>query len=519
MSMNRKLFSGALGGLTFASANMAVSFLQFSILVRRLPLEIVGIWIIFANFATYVMFLDMGMTPTLGREISFAAANPEFSETARAERIGTLIRSCTTVVGVLAPFVFLIGAGGGWSYLRTIVPSALAPQARAAWFVFVAGAAVNLVGEGWFAGIYGLGQVFREKIIRSVAALLGLLFLVIAIFSGSGFMGLAIAYLLQSICSVLMARFVLSRVTSHAIGKGTFDFRIVRELVGPSLKYAATFLGAILILQTDNIVIASTLGPKLVPNYQAVAKMITILMGLSMMLVMTSVPLASQAYARNDAPAMLRLLNRNLRFCLSVMVILGSFLACFADRVISVWLGPSHFVGFPVVWVLLIVMVLEAHHQAMGAATMSTGRIVFLVPALTAGVVNIFFSIILARRYGLIGVVFGTMIAQVMTNNWYVPWYTMRLFKISFISHARAVLVPLLCLIAVMLTTGTSVRFMTGHLSNILSVTVGSVCTVIVGILCFSGIMVTPQERGTLLARLRARGLSWTALPSSDVPL
>jgi O-antigen/teichoic acid export membrane protein len=332
-------------------------------------------------------------------------------------------------------------------------------------------------------------------------------------------MGLAIAYLLQSICSIFMARFVLLRVSSHAIAKGRFDIRAVRNLLVPSLKYAATFLGAILILQTDNVVIASTLGPKFVPNYQAVAKMITILMSLSMMLVMTSLPLASQAYARNDMQELMLLLNRNLRFSLSMMVVLGSFLACFADRVILAWLGPNHFVGFPVVWILLIVMLLEAHHQALAAATMATGRIVFLVPALLAGVINIVVSIALAHRYGLIGVVLGTMIAQITTNNWYVPFYTLRLFKISFLKHVHLVLVPILCLTATMLSTGLLVRFFTRGLPSILSVFAGALSIVVVGIIAFGWIMVTSTERGTLLSKVRALLSSYAGSPSSDVPL
>src|SRR5580698_10197199 len=106
MSINRKIFSGAVGGFTSTAVTMAVSFVQFGILLGHLPIEVAGIWMIFANFASYVMFLDLGMTPTIGREISFAAANPEYSEPDRAERIGTLIRSCTSVVGLLAPFIF-----------------------------------------------------------------------------------------------------------------------------------------------------------------------------------------------------------------------------------------------------------------------------------------------------------------------------------------------------------------------------------------------------------------------------
>lgn len=517
VSVNRRLLSGVLGGLILTAIGVVVSLLQFSILLRRLPLEMAGIWMLFTNLGGYVLFLDLGLSPTLGREISFAAGDPELTDTARAVRIETLIRSCTAIVAMLAVVVALLGAAGGWGYLRTVVPAELASTTRPAWFVYIAGAALNLVGEGWFAGIYGLGRVFNEKIIRSVGALLGLLFMTIAIFSKTGFMGLAIAYLLQSLCVLVIVRIALSRLTPHA-ARGSFDLHTIRRLIAPSLKYAATMLGGILILQTDNIIIASILGPAAIPNYQAVAKIVTILMTLSMMLVMTSMPIASQAHARRDTPAMIELLRRNLHVSLGVMVILGSFVACFIDRFLAAWLGPNHFVGFPIVWVLLTVMLLEVHHQSMAAATMATGRIVFLAPALIAGGLNIFISIVLARHFGLIGVVFGTMIAQVTTNNWYAPWYTMRLFKISFLQHVRTVVLPVAGLIASMLSTGFLIRFLTSRLPNIVSVGLGGLSTIFVGASCFIMIMVNVQERGVLLKKLRAIGWRWNML-SSNPPM
>ena len=503
MSIARKIVSGFIGGITLTAVGLVASFIQFSLLLRYLPLDVVGVWMVFTSIGAYVMLFDLGMSPTLGREISFVAGDLELNKAARANRIGTLIRSCTTIVAVLAVAVFFLGISGGWSYLSTVVPRSLTVEVHPAWIIFAAGAALNLIGEGWFAGIYGLGQVFSEKIIRSLGAVLGLIFLSIAIFRHS-FMGLAIAYLLQATCTISIARYVLFRAGPRTIAKGHFQLSTVRTIVGPSLKYAATLLGGILILQTDNLVIASVLGPKLIPNYQAVAKMVSIMMQLSMMLVMTSLPLASQAHARKDTPQLLSLLNRNLRYSLSVMVILGSFVACFADRVIRVWLGPNHFVGFAVVWVLLSVMLLEAHHQSMAGSIMATGKIVFVVPALVAGVLNIIFSILLARRYGLIGVVVGTMLAQVITNNWYAPWYTLRHFRISFREHFRTVLMPILCLLTALVSVNTGIRFLTTNIPNPISVFTGALCTGVVGISVFSLIVLTPEERSRLIGRLRA---------------
>jgi O-antigen/teichoic acid export membrane protein len=514
MSNDRKMFGGFLGGIIVTASNFAVSFIQFRILLRHLPIEQAGIWIIFLNIGAYILSLDMGLSPTLGREISFLSGNPVLTPSERAFQIGSLVRSCTTVVTVLAAVVVVAGSTVGWVYLRTIVPVAIASESRTAWMIFIAGAALNLVGEGWFAGLYGLGQVFHERIIRALGLLLGLLYMAVAIYFGASMHALAIAYVAQGATTVIMARHALSRVGTDLIAKGRFEFAVIRRLALPSLKYAATLLGAILILQTDNLVIASTLGASSVPNYQAGAKLITALMSLSMMLVVTSTPFISRAYAQGDLDELKRLLNRNLRYTLSVMVVLGSFIACFADKVILLWLGQGHFVGFGVIWVLLIVMLLESHHVAMASATMASGKIVFFVPALLAGFLNLVFSITLAKRFGVMGVACGTLFAQILTNNWFAPWYTIRLFKLSVRDHLWQVVLPVIGFIAFLLIVDKSVSVLSGSWNATFSLAAGMFATAAAGLLYFNTVMITPTERKQLGGKIRALARRKAQLPS-----
>lgn len=197
-----------------------------------------------------------------------------FDETARIQRIHTLIRSYTTMVAVLALFVFLIGVSGGWSFLSTVVRrrSSVARSAcvkdicrrrsaNSSWRDMVC-------QHLWIrACLQGKGRSLFQHHVRP------------NIFECRffhSFVSISIAYLLQTICTSLMARYVLYRSGMKRVAKGKFEISAIRLIVGPSLKYAATLLGGILILQIDNLIIASTLGAGLIPNYQAVAKIVSI---------------------------------------------------------------------------------------------------------------------------------------------------------------------------------------------------------------------------------------------------
>ena len=505
MSNDRKIAKGFAGGIGLTLVNIAVAFLQFRLLLEFLSQEKAGVWLLFLSMGSYVLFFDVGIGPTLGREISFSLGSLELTEEQRGLQIGTLIRTCTSVVAALAGGVFLLAVTAGWAYLRTTMAAPLHASARLAWDLYAAGAALNLVGQGWFAGIYGLGQVVTEKLVRSAGQLLGAILLAAALLLHLDLLGLAAASVVQTLTTILLARHALKLGNVHLFKLGRFDPALVRRLAGPSLKYAATLLGGILILQTDNLVIASRLGTALIPNYQAVAKLVTTLMALSTMLIVTTTPFLSQAHARNDSLEIKRLLHRNLRFSLATMVIFGSVLACFADQIIAVWLGPGHFVGFGIVWVFLLVMLLEAHHASFATATMATGRIVFLVPALLAGVLNIGFSVYLAGRLGLFGVALGTLSAQVITNNWYVPWYAMRQFGLGFSEHFHRILAPILLLLSVTLGVGFAVRRLLPSLPPVAGVCFGFGSVAVAGLLAGSVLIVSREERHALLSLLKRR--------------
>lgn len=503
MSTDRSILHGTFASLALTAVNVVVSFLQFRMLMNWLPQQIVGLWFLFLSIGGYLIVFDLGVSPTLGREISFCSGNHSLTSSERIEQVGNLIKSCRVVFAVGSVLLIIIGSAVGWVYLGTISPMPLVKDVRIAWIIFVVGTALSLVGEVWLAALYGMGQVATERLVRSVGPVLWLILAAVSLHSGYGLVGLTITWVVQAAVTRMLAKFALQRVNPHIASTGKFDFGLIRRMAAPSLKYAATMLGGILILQTDNLVIASMLGTQEIPGYQAVAKLVTLMMSLSTMLVASSVPFLSQAHARRDIAEIKRLLNRNLRFSLSIMIVLCSFLACFADRIIAFWLGPHHFVGFGIVWVLIAVMILESHHASMATATMATGEIVFVAPALIAGGLNIVASVYLSRQLGLLGVALGTMCAQVVTNNWYVPFYTMRQFGISFREHFSKIILPVGILLVVMLSTGIAARVGLRSLSNLSALIVGAGILGVVGCFVFILVVQSASEREQLSLFLR----------------
>jgi O-antigen/teichoic acid export membrane protein len=293
-----------------------------------------------------------------------------------------------------------------------------------------------------------LGDVATERIIRSISLLCGLGLAYLSLYFGYGIVGLAMSWVIQNLIARIVALWAL--YANHPWLRnveGRAKKELYSKIAAPSLKWAAMGFGAILILQTDNIIIASMLGTAFIPQYEAVAKMAVALMTLSLLIVNSSTPFLSKAYAAGQHEQVIALLLRNVRISMFAMAILVPFIALFGEEIINIWLGTGNFVGNYVLWTMLVMVFLEVHHVSMATATMATGRIAFMWAALLAGLLNILISLVLARYLGLWGVALGTMIAQILTNNWYAPYLTLKHFGVPLSMYLRKVVFPVIVLI------------------------------------------------------------------------
>ena len=457
--MNRHIARGAVASIVFTSTSVVVAVVQLRLIVHFLPADLAGLWLLFLTVGSYVTFFDLGISPTVGREMSFAIGAKDTDEQDRKRRIGELLTTLWRALRFLA-----VCAG----FVSTVVGEALILSShnyrenrtvQLTWAIFGFGASLNLLGGSALAGLYGLGRVATEKLIRSVSLTVGLVLTATTLMFNWGILGLAIAWLIQGALAGGLGWYYLRRAFPEIFDLSfSPNWILAKKLVGPSLKLALIQLGAIFILQSANPLIAVMLGTSAIPPYEALAKIAATLMTLALLIVNSSAPYFSMSYAAGEYDNVTKLLARNLQIGVGLIIILGAFVAINGDRMVAVWLGRSRFAGFFVLWVLLFMVLLEVHHVIFATAVMAAGQIVFAWAALISGALNIILAISLVGRFGLLGIALAIAIAQLVTNNWYVPYVAVRFFKISIPHLARTVWWPLTLLMATEIAADILVR-------------------------------------------------------------
>lgn len=438
--IGRQISAGTIGGGVLVVVTIVTAIIHYKQVIGLLPREIAGLWLLFWSFGSYLAFFDLGISPTLSREISFLA---DKGDTERHGAIADLVATCFRIYFTVAMVLLLVSIAAGHFLLPTLrLTSISAGDVLLAWSLFAAGACVNLLGNLSFAVLTGEGYVATERVTRAVSMLLWLALSAYVLTAGHGLIGISLAWFINACIGRLMAVTVVKlKVRKLLLSRGSWQPSLARRLASPSARWALTQLGALLILQTANVVIAWNLGPAAIPSFEAASRVMMAVGTIALLGTNASVPYYSRAFAAGDLDGLRHLLYRNVQQTMITMAAAAAVLGAFAPDLFGAWLGHGNFVGFAVLAAMAVMMTLETHHVAHASLTMASGHIPFVRPAIVAGMLNLLMSLLLVRQLGVLGVALGTMLAQICTNNWYAPHVSLKLLHIHPRDYLR-VMVP-----------------------------------------------------------------------------
>lgn len=457
--MNRQVARGTAASIVYVFTSVLVSVFQLRILLQALPPETVGLWLLFLSIGAYVLFFDVAINPTVAREISFAIASPNSTQDERTLRIGELLTTVRYIFRITAFSIALFGCIIGEILIHASPRFHSTEYIAWTWAIFSLGAAANLLASTAFSALFGLGNIATEKLIRSVCLVFGFGLTLTALYLHTGVLGLSIAWCIQGILMQFLAWHQLKRIMPDFF-KNTYrrNWDVARRLAAPCFNMAVVQLGAMLILQSANILIALLIGTRAIPSYEAVSKIALTLMTLVFLVINSATPFLSMAHASGRLSDFRDLLFHNLRFGLAIMSVLCAFVVVNGEQIIFAWLGPQLFASTSLVWILLLSAFLEVHHVIFATSVLATGKIAFNYTALIAGILNILFALLLTQRLGLVGIALALAVAQLLTNNWYAPYLALRTFHLPITNLIREVWLPICCLFIAQLAINFALR-------------------------------------------------------------
>ena len=445
------LVMGTLSGWGLFAVKLAISFVRVRVLLNSLPDAAAGIWFTMLTLLGYVQMFDFGTGVTLARYLAYARGGKfpqnwhpgetgtglEPEQQVVADLVATVARYFRTL-GVVVLVLFL---GGGLLYLPTLADGPLSASMTWTWVVMALAAFLTLEGFTYTAAIYGSNGVHVRDSVFAVTMLVGFGLMLLFLRLGWGLVGVSLSLLIETGLRLLLLRLALMNMNPflRLANAGRAQWPLLRQMIGPSVRMGVVMVAEILILQTDNVIIATRLGPAAVPNYNVAYQLGFTLFSLMLVVNAPLVALAAKAYVEQDNQRLRNMLGVNMRFGFALMLLGAALLASFGDDVIALWVGAERFVGFPVLWLILLVMVFESFKVFHFRLVTATDSIPFVPWAVVAVALNLALSYFLAPRWGWLGVTFGTLASQAITLYWYVPYHTARAMKFELREYARLV--------------------------------------------------------------------------------
>jgi O-antigen/teichoic acid export membrane protein len=162
------------------------------------------------------------------------------------------------------------------------------------------------------------------------------------------------------------------------------------------------------------------------------------------------VPMSSQSDALGELKSLRQIFVSGNRMCALAALPISAILIIFGKSVIEIWVGARYVsASYPVLLILLIPSTLTLMQAASSRVLFGMGKHQMLAKVtLAEGIANLVLSVILVRKFGIVGDAVGTAIPLCCTVVLFLPYHLCKVLKLHLVSYVRhAFLLPFVLVI------------------------------------------------------------------------
>jgi len=396
---------------------LVVSFISVPLTIGYLGVERYGVWMTISALLAWLTIADLG----LGNGLTNALAEAYAKERSDLAQIYVATTFWLLVVVALL-FSGLIAAC--WSWIDwSVLFNVQSDQARAETSPAIAlaiGITLLNLPLSVVAKIYG---AYQERATANYWLAVGnivSLFALIAVTRTEG----GLVWLVAAFSGALLVVTAISAVWLFGWHKPWLRPNIsavrrnnVRDILGTGGMFFVVQLAALLVFQTDNLIIAHYLGASQVTPYNVAWRLFSYTTLLQIIIFPALWPAYTEAFARKDTAWIFRTFRMNIFFSTLFTMILVLPLIFYGEFFIEIWAGKAAVPSFALlVWMgawSLICVSMNAVACVLNASGHLQGQMIY---GLIAAIINVILSIFLVVPFGITGVIAATVIVYLVCN-------------------------------------------------------------------------------------------------------
>lgn len=455
MSTTRRIAFGTAAQWISRIVTIGLGLVLMPVLLAHLPKEEVGIWLLLGQSWAVMGILDLGISYTLTRRIALAkgksGGGPDVELTHESlQEIADLVAAGKRVYRIMAVTVFAVSWSLGFYYLKNLQLHEISHQTVwIAWTVLCACNAFNVWAMVWGCLLQGTGNVGWDGLLATLINGTILLVQIFVVMSGGGVISLAVVATIGAVTQRQILRwFTLRRNPALTRIEGGWNRKVISGMPGLAFRAWLTSLGGVLVFNTDSFFIASNDGAADIPAFRAAFLVILNLHVLASALPQASAVFITQLWQARQKDEVRRIFQRNLRAGLCLMLCGGTAIICAGESLFNLWLGPSNYVGLPIIVTLVGLFLLEQQSFIISTACRATEDEPFAAWMMAAGLAKILFAPLLMQHFGLLGLALASLLSQLLLVHGYVAWRGFSRLEFPWSKYIGSVWMPCLAVLA-----------------------------------------------------------------------
>lgn len=409
---------------------LAVSLVTIPLAIGYLGAERYGLWVTISAVTAMLTFADFGLGNGLMNASADAYGRDDRAAAQRAVSSAFLILTALAIAG-----------GGGFALLYGIVPWAALANVSTTTAIVEAGPTVVVFFFCFAVNLplglaqriqYGRQEGFEASLWGALGSLIALGGLVVAIQVRAGLPWLVLALAGGPVVATALNGLVLF-TRRHPELRPRLQLATGRDalsLIRVGMLFFVLQLAVAVAYQSDVVVAARILGPSAAAEYSVGLRLFFLVPTLLSMAFLPLWPAYGEAIARGDLAWVRRTLTRTTALGIGATAASSAFLVVFGREVLRVWLGP---VFDPPILMLLGMGLWAVINTGFTSISMlfngaTVIRFQVIVAAIMAGT-SIVTSIVLAGRFGVSGIIWGTLLAYVVCAALPTLWYLPRVLR------------------------------------------------------------------------------------------
>ncbi|MCU1304276.1 MAG: hypothetical protein JWQ87_4560 [Candidatus Sulfotelmatobacter sp.] len=432
--------------------NILVGIFLSPYILHHLGDSAFGLWVLIFSITGYYGLFDLGIRSSIIRYVAKYSANAESGEMDRLISTALLTYSGIGLMAILLTWL-------GSYYLGTIAKIEPDFLSTARWLFLIVGFAVALAFPlGVFGGVLeGLQRFYLLNFTSIGATLLRAGAIVFALRHGRGLLTVAAITVGMPLLSGLINAAAVLRILPLRLRINNFNRDSIRSIATYSSSTFIIIVASRLRFKTDAMIIGRFLSAAAITYFTIGSRLVDYAGEVVSGLAQVFVPMSSKSDATGDLAGLRKIYLAGNRACAFIIFPMAAILIILGKSVIEAWVGVRYVAAsYPILLVLVVPSTLMLAQSASNRVLFGMAKHKSLaIVTLLEGGANVFLSIFLVKRFGILGDAAGTAIPLLCTTLFFLPRHLCRVLNLSLGIYLReAFLLPtLLCapLVAVLL--------------------------------------------------------------------